>query len=273
MFNVGSTILDVDKRTNIQYLSSSHLSTLNFLDYCYIVEVMSMEVAAPQITEQIAEYIKKEILPAVPAKIEQFSSQNVEILRQKLHVLRYYCLQKGVNSNITGKLEAILDTSQILWEILADNANTFADLKETYRMRRLDLGAGLLGQIEEIISGEEDFRDIIINSIANFIGWKADTIWVDMAEKGRVSLSKSHVIRLKDELWQFIIESSQNGDGLTLEKAAEIGEKMDLLVKTIAGDDMPALARIMFITQIYSLLLRLSISRILIGITTDTGKI
>ncbi len=232
-----------------------------------------MEVAAPQIKEQIAEYIKKEILPAVPVRIEQFSSQNVEILRQKLHVLHYYCLQKGVNSNITGRLEAILETSQTYWEILENNANTFADLKETYRMRRLDLGSGLLTQIEEIISGEEDFRDIIINSVANLLGWKADTIWVDMAEKGRVSLSRSHVVRLKDELWQFIIESSQNGDELTLEKAAEIGEKMDLLVKSIAGDDLPALARIMFIAQIYSLLLRLSISRILIGLTTGTGEV
>lgn len=231
-----------------------------------------MEAATPQIIEQIGEYIKKEILPLIPVQIVQFSSQNVEILRQKIHSLLYYCIKKDIDSDIVHRIEEILETSQTFWEILEDNVNTFVDLKETYRMRKLDLGSALLGQFEEIASGEDDLKDIIINSIATFIGWKADTIWVDMAKKTHVTLSKYHVMSLKNELWQFIIESSSNNDDLTLEKAAEIGEKMDLLIKYISGDDIPALARIMFVAQIYSLLLKLSISRMLIKLTTAAEK-
>ena len=40
--------------------------------------------------EEVASHIKKEILTAVPTQIEQLSTENVEVLRSKLHILQYY---------------------------------------------------------------------------------------------------------------------------------------------------------------------------------------
>jgi|GEM_PF-649737 len=217
----------------------------------------------PQIAEEVTDHIKKEVLTAVPARIDQLSSENVEALRSKLHILHYYCLQRSFDPDITSRLQAMLETSQRFWELLEDNANTLADLRETYKMRWLDVSSGVLAELEEIISGEESFRDVIINSVAILLGWKADTVWVDMAKEDQRLVSKVHMVKLRDELWRFINESSQNGGEITLEKAAEIGEKMNLLLRSIAGDDMPVAVRVMLLSQIYILLLRLSISKIL----------
>ena len=220
--------------------------------------------------EEVANHIRKEILTAVPIRIEHLSTEKVEVLRSKLHILRYYCLRKGVDSGVTDGLEAALETSQAFWELLEDNANTLADLKETHKMRWLDLGSGVLTELEEVMSGEESFRDVVVNSIAILLGWKSDTVWVEMAEEDRRLVSRAHLERLRDELWRFIGESSENAGEATLKRATEIGGKMDALLRAIAGDDMPVALRVLLLSQIYLLLLRLDISKILLTLETDS---
>ncbi len=227
-----------------------------------------MEAAKPEIVEEVADHIKKEVLTSLPARIDQLSSENVEVLRSKLHILHYYCLQKGIDSDVTTTLEAMLETSQGFWELLEDNAKTLSDLKETFKMRWLDLSAGVLTELEEIVSGEESVRDVIINSIAIMLAWKADTVWVDMAKVDRRSVSKNHVLKLRDELWQFISAASRNGDDLTLEKAADIDEKMNLLLQSMIADDMPVAVHVVLLSQIYILLMRLNIGQILTKLQT-----
>lgn len=227
-----------------------------------------MEGPKQEIVEKVADHIKKEVLTSLPARIDQLSSENVEVLRNKLHILHYYCLQKGIDSAVTSKLEAILETSQGFWDLLEDNAKTLLDLKETYKMRWLDLGSGVLTELEEIISGEESVRDVIINSIAIMLAWKADTVWVDMAKGDRRSVSRNHMVKMRDELWRFISEASQNGD-VTLEKAADIDEKMNLLLQSMTADDMPVAVHVVLLSQIYILLLRLNIGQILTKLQTE----
>jgi hypothetical protein len=188
----------------------------------------------------------------------------VEVLRNRLHALRYYCLQRGLAPDIIRRLEKVLETSRGFWELLEDNASTLADLQETHKMRWLSLSSAVLTELEEIISGEESFRDIIVNSIAIILGWKSDTVWIDMAKEEQRLVPKAHLVRLRDELWQFIGESSQNGSEITLEKASEIGEKMNMLLSFIAGDDLPVVARVMLLSQVYLLLIRLNIGKILV---------
>lgn len=230
-----------------------------------------MEKLNSQIAEEVANHIKKEILTAVPARIDQLNGENVELLCSKLHVLHYYCLQRGLDSDITNRLEAMLETSQGFWQLLDASVNTLADLQETHKMRWLDLGSGVLTEVEEIVSGEESFRDVVVNSIAILLGWMSDTVWVDMAEEDRWRVPKAHMLRLKDELWRFISEPSQNGSEVTLEKAVGIGEKMNHLLQLIAGDDIPVAGRVILLSQVYILLLRLNISKILLALeNTDT---
>ncbi|MFC1717085.1 hypothetical protein ACFL6S_25705 [Candidatus Poribacteria bacterium] len=225
-----------------------------------------------ELAKGITDHLKREVLAAVPTEIDQLDSGNVEILRSKLHVLHYYCLQKGIDSDIINRLEAILETSRGFWELLEDNTSTFADLKETHKMRWLSLSSAVLTELEEIMSGEESFRDIIVNSIAIILGWKSDTVWVDMAKEEQRLVSKAHLVRLRDELWKFIGESSRNGSEMTLEKAIDIGEKMNLLLEFIAGDDLPVLARVMLLSQVYILLLRLNIGKILVILEANSEE-
>jgi len=155
---------------------------------------------------------------------------------------------------------------------LEDNVSTLADLKETHKMRWLSLSSSLLMELEEIMSGEESFRDIIVNSVAIALGWKSDTVWVNMAKEDQRVMSKAHLVRLQDELWQFIGESSRNGSETTLEKAVEIGDKMNLLLQFIAGNDLPVLARVMLLAQVYLLLLRLNIGKILVILEANSQE-
>ena len=225
----------------------------------------------PQVAGNIIDHVKKEILTALPTQIEQLDSANVEALRNKLHALHYYCLQKELDSDVISRLETVLKTSWGFWELLEDNANTLADLQETHKMRWLSLSSAVLMELEEIMSGEESFRDVIINSIAIILGWKSDTVWVDMAKEDQRLVSRVHLVRLRDELWQFLGESSRNGNEITLEKTTEIGEKMDLLLNFITGGDLPVVARVMLLSQVYLLLLRLNIGKILV-ILEDNSK-
>jgi hypothetical protein len=227
-----------------------------------------MEAPKPEIVEEVADHIRKEVLTSLPARIDQLSSENVEALRGKLHILHYYCLQKGIDSDVTSGLEAMLEISQGFWELLEDNAKTLLDLKETYKMRWLDLGSGVLTELEEIISGEESIRDVIVNSIAIMLAWKADTVWVDMAKGDRRSVSSNHVVKMRDELWRFISDASQNGSDVTLEKATDIGEKMNLLLQSMIADDIPVAVHVVLLSQIYILLLRLNIGQILMRLQT-----
>ncbi len=186
--------------------------------------------------------------------------------------MHYYCFQRGVDPDITNRFEAILETSQGFWELLEGNASTLADLQETHKMRWLSLSSAVLTELEEIMSGEEGLQDIIVNSIAIILGWKSDTVWVNMAKEDQRLVSKAHLVRLRDELWQFIGDSSRNGSEMTLERAADIGEKMNLLLEFIAGDDLPALARVMLLSQVYILLLRLNIGKILVILEANSEE-
>lgn len=229
-----------------------------------------MEGLDSQTAKKIIDYVKKEVLTAVPERIDQLNSEAVEVLRGRFYVLHYYCLQRGFERDITSRLEALLETSQGFWELLDNNASTLADLEDTHKMRWLSLSSAILTELEEIMSGEESFRDVIVNSVAIILGWKSDTVWVGMAEEDQRLVSRAYLVKLRGELWQFIGDSSANGGEMTLEKAAEIGEKMNLLLKFIAGDDLPVVARIMLLSQIYILLLRLNIGKILVILETNS---
>lgn len=231
-----------------------------------------MDALDSEVAKGITDHLRNEVLTAVPTQIDQLDSGNVEILRNRLHVLHYYCLQKEIDSGVANRLKAILETSRAFWELLEDNVSTLADLKETHKMRWLSLSSAVLMELEEIISGEESFRDIIVNSIAIILGWKSDTVWVDMAKEDQRLVSRTHLVRLRDELWQFVGESSRNGSEMTLERATDIGEKMNLLLEFIAGDDLPVVARVMLLSQVYILLLRLNIGKLIAIIEANSEE-
>lgn len=222
-----------------------------------------MSESNQQVIARVVEYIKDKLIPSIPSEINQLTSINVEELCDKLHILIFYCTQKDFSNEIIDRLNNLLDTTQNLRELLEGNENAFKNLKEMYRMRRLDLGSDVLVQFEEITSGEEDFRDFIITSIATLLGWISDTIWVDMAKFDHLTVPDSHIIKLKNQLWKLISQPSGKDD-LTIEKAIQINEKMQSLLRFISSDGIPAIGRVLLISNIYTLLIRINIDRILI---------
>ncbi len=224
----------------------------------------------PQMTVEAVDYIKKEILVKIPANIEEFTPENADSLINNLYVLRHYCLKNGFSAKVTDRLEKLIDTGQGLWELLDTNTNAFNYIKEMHKVRGFDLAASLLGQYEEITSGEESLRDALLESIATYLGWKSDTIWVNMATIDHLTTSRTHVRRIRDEFWQ-IINESENGEPVSIQKASEINEKMSLLLQLMVSDEFPAIGRVLLISNIYTLLLRLGLDKTIVNMESD-GK-
>jgi len=223
----------------------------------------------PKATADIAGYLRK-ILASIPSQIQELSSENVDALRDKLYIMRYYCIKKGFSPSIVEHIEKMLETSLSFYELLQANQSTFNYLKEMYTIRKLDLEANLLGQFEETTSGEESFRDFILESIATFLGWKSDTIWVDMAKIDHLAISRNHIIKIKDALWELIAESF-NGD-MTLDKVEQIDENMKALMQFISADEIPAAGRALMISNIYILLLKLNIDKMLVDMEASSKE-
>ncbi len=210
-----------------------------------------MSEANQRVISEVVKFIKDKIISAIPVEIDQLKGAFIEELCDKLYILIYYCSQKDLNHGIVEQLNSILETAQSLKDLLEGNENAFKNLKEMYRMRRLDLGSDVLVQFEEITSGEEDFRDFIVTSFATLLGWISDTIWVDMAKFDHLAIPNTHLIKLKEELWRLIREPLSNKDDLTLEKAIQINERMQSLLKFISSEEIPAIARVLLISNIY----------------------
>ena len=223
----------------------------------------------PQTKAEVVDYVKKEVLTKIPTEIEYLTAENVDALLSNLYVLRYYCFQKGFDPNVTDRLNNVIEISQDLWELLDSNSNTFMYLKEMYKIRGFDLAANLLGQYEETTSGEDTLRDVILNSIGTFLFWKSDTIWVDVAKIDYLAPSKVHTRKIREEFWRIINESPQNGNQVTLEKASEIGEKMNLLLNFTVSDEIPAVGRALLLSTMYTLLLRLQIDKTVIAMQSN----
>jgi hypothetical protein len=217
---------------------------------------------------EVIDYLEKEILTRIPTEIDQLDYRNIEELYGKIHILRYYCLKKDFGSDIADRFDTMLEISRTLWDFLRDNIETLMSMKAARRTLYADLSAQLLG-LQAVLSGEsgkEAFNDLILTSISVFLGWKGDVIWVDTAKDELETVSKAYLISLRDELWRFIDAIIPSDNELTLEKVADIGEKMELLLQFISSDDMPVSGRFVFISQIYVLLLRLNIIKIIVSI-------
>jgi len=221
-----------------------------------------------KLTKEAINYIKREILTKIPNNIEQYTPENVDSLIDNFYVLKYYCIKNGFSDKLAERFDNLLNISQGLWELLDSNINTFMYLKEMYKIRGLDITASLIGQYEEVTSGEESLRDFILDSIATYLGWKSDTIWVDVAKIDHNAPSKSHVRRIRDELWKIILES-ENGDKINIDRALNISEKMRLILQLMVSDDFPAPGRVLLISNIYTLILRMEIDKTIIAIKSS----
>lgn len=210
---------------------------------------------------QVSPYIRKNVLPLIPGDLSQLNTELIGHLRSRLHALGHCCGHCGIYSDTREYISDMLEISLCLWELLQDNAEAIADVKDVSSVRKLVLGANILGHMEEIISGEESPRDILINAIATFLNWKSDSLWVKMAKVDHRMVVKSHIMRLQDIIWKYI--NKEASDRMDLDGATFVSTKVQELLSAVTSDKLPVLLRIVIVSQVYVSLLQLYTHQIL----------
>ena len=135
-------------------------------------------------------------------------------------------------------------------------------------MRTFSAEAEGITNIEELLSGEDSLRDVLINSVAFMLNWKANTIWVDSAKRARTAMAKNYMLEIQDRIWQFIKESTTETEEDDLEKAEQVRERADRLLAVIHASDLPTEAQVTLLMQIYTLLLRLQLGQLILQLET-----
>ena len=225
---------------------------------------MNTERTIPTLLNQIRE----EVLPSIVHPSELQTTENLQDLRSRLHSLHYYCIRAQIPDPVCNRVETLLSTSSDLWHLIAENELMLKNLKEYTRVRTFSAEAEGITNIEELLSGEDTLRDVLINSVAFMLNWKANTIWVDSAKRARTAMAKNYMLEIQDRIWQFIKESTGETDDDDLEKAEQVRERADRLLAVVQASDLPTEAQVTLLMQIYTLLLRLQLGQLILQLET-----
>ncbi len=225
---------------------------------------MNAERTIPTLLNQIRE----ELLPYIARSSEIQTTESLQLFRSQLHSLHYYCVRAQIPDAVCNRLEVLLSTSADFWRLIAENEVLLTNMKDFTRVRTFSAEAEGITNLEELLSGEDTLRDVIINSIAFMLNWKANTIWVDSAKKARTAMAKNYMLEIQDLIWQFIKESTAGTEDHDLEKAEEVRERADRLLAVIYASDLPTEAQVTLLMQIYTLLLRLQLGQLILQLET-----
>ena len=225
---------------------------------------MNAERSIPILLDQIRE----ELLPHIAYASKIQTTESLQRFRSRLHSLHYYCVRTQISDTVCNRLEVLLSTSADFWRLIADNELMLKNLKEYTRVRTFSAEAEGITNIEELLSGEDSLRDVLINSVAFMLNWKANTIWVDSAKRARTAMAKNYMLEIQDRIWQFIKESTTETEEDDLEKAEQVRERADRLLAVIHASDLPTEAQVTLLMQIYTLLLRLQLGQLILQLET-----
>ena len=212
---------------------------------------------------QVVDSIRREVLARIPPGIEELTPEKIEMIRDKLHALRYFSAAQDLDEGVSEGLAAALNVTQGLWELLEQNSSTFDYLRQMENIRRLDLGANLAEQGEAIMAGETQFGEFLASSIASLLGWISDSIWVELARHDQHGVSKAHAVRLRDELWNFLAQLNAGKAGVSLADALILQERTSGFFKLLADESVPAGGRVLLLGGMYVLMLVLHIDRVI----------
>ena len=225
---------------------------------------MNAERSIPTLLDQIRE----ELLPHIAYASEIQTTESLQRFRSQLHSLHYYCVRTQISDTVCNRLEVLLSTSADFWRLIAENEVLLTNMKDFKRVRTFSAEAEGITNLEELLSGEDTLRDVVINSIAFMLNWKANTIWVDSAKKARTAMAKNYMLEIQDRIWQFIKESTTETEEDDLEKAEQVRERADRLLAVIHASDLPTEAQVTLLMQIYTLLLRLQLGQLILQLET-----
>jgi len=229
---------------------------------------MNVERTVPTLLNQIRE----ELLPNIARSSEIQTTESLQLFRSQLHSLHYYCVRAQIPDTVCNRVEVLLSTSADFWRLIAENEVLLTNMKDFTRVRTFSAEAEGITNLEELLSGEDTLRDVVINSIAFMLNWKANTIWVDSAKKARTAMAKNYMLEIQDRLWQFIKESTPETEEEDWEKVEEVRDRADKLLAVIYASDLPTEAQVTLLMQIYTLLLRLQLGQLILQLESLQGE-
>lgn len=217
--------------------------------------------------------IRNELLPQVARSPAIQTAENLHQFRSRLHSLHYCCIRTQLPVALRTQIETLLSTSADLWNLITENELTLKNLKDYTRVRTFSAEAEGITNLEELLSGEDSLRDVIINGIAFMLNWKANSIWVDSAKRARTVMTKNYMLEIQDRIWQFIKESPTQTDATDIAQAEQVRERADRFLAIIHASELPTEAHVGLLVQIYVLLLRLQLGQLIIQLETlrDNG--
>ena len=221
---------------------------------------MNAERTIPAVLNQIQE----ELLPSIAGSSAIQTTENLQRFRSRLHSLHYYCVRARIPDSVCRRVEGLLSTSADFWHLMTENELMLTNLKEYTRVRTFSAEADGITNLEELLSGEDSLRDVIINSVAFMLNWKANSIWVDSAKRARTAMAKNYTLEIQDRIWQFIKESETQSEEIDVEHAEQVRERADKLLAVIYASDLPTEAQVALLMQIYTLLLRLQLGQLIL---------
>ena len=212
----------------------------------------------------IITYIRQNIVPIVAEQEDPPTLDQVWRFRSQIHGLDLLIIQTNLPASLAQMVESMLSTSEALWNLISENEETVTNLKEYSRVRSLAAEAEGLTNLEELISGEDTIRDVIINSIAFMLNWKSNTIWVDSAKRSRQTLANSYFLEIQNRIWEFLKIGAQQTSEVDLNRINQIREKTENCIHLIRESEVTIEAQIAMLLQIYTLILRLQLGTLIL---------
>ena len=213
---------------------------------------------------EIIDYIRQHVLHHAAKPAEAQTTENLWALRSRLHALHHYFMRSGLPTDLSAHVESMLATSSGYWNLLSDNEVTLMNLKDYSNVRTLSAEAEGLVNLEELISGEETLRDVIINGIAFMLNWKSNTLWIDSAKRVRRAMTQNYMLEIQDRIWQFVKEGADNTEEIGLDRSNQIRKRADDFTRMIQESTLTVEVQVVLLIQIYSLLLRLQLGKLIV---------
>ena len=217
-----------------------------------------------RVASDIITYIRQNIVPIVAEQEDPPTLDQVWRFRSQIHGLDLLIIQTNLPASLAHMVESMLSTSEALWNLISENEETVTNLKEYSRVRSLAAEAEGLTNLEELISGEDTIRDVIINSIAFMLNWKSNTIWVNSAKRSRQTLANSYFLEIQNRILEFLKIGAQQTSEVDLNRINQIREKTENCIHLIRESEVTIEAQIAMLLQIYTLILRLQLGTLIL---------
>jgi len=217
-----------------------------------------------QLATDLINYIRRNLLKIVAFPPHQQTTEHLWKFRSHLHAIHHFSQQAEADVTFVESIDNLLITGANYWKLISENQSAVTNLKAYTKVRTLSAEAEGLVNLEELLSGEDTLRDLIINSVAFFLNWKSNTIWVDSAKRSHQELARNFMIEIQDQIWNFIRESADFKGEPDLSKIDQIRRRADGFMRLIQDEELSTEGQILILLQIYHLLLQLQTGKLLL---------